>query len=352
MLPQAVSDGDDLRSVLRVMGRVDQHDGWHIQRCYVYASPAHHERVGQSRCRVMFGEAVVRLGTVLGNLHHMLDTILTASSRQADYLASGVGVGVKRKPSSPCPLAVRRPPVVRRYSDQTERRTPMRRYLGLIPRDESFFELFERQAAVLRECLPILAAMRQADAVDPHWAIAMQTIEQRGDQLTSSIIRKAEQTFITPLDREDILALTVAMDDVLDFIEEFTIKLVDYRLTPDEALKAFLDLVSMAVSYTADGIMLLRDLKSLEELRAQMKACEHRADDLERAIIKESYELPIAEIANQRETKAITADDLQRVFMLYTDKRKRREIAELSEASVDACERVFHVLRNVYLKEL
>jgi len=228
----------------------------------------------------------------------------------------------------------------------------MRRKFGLIPRDESFIELLEHQADVLRECLPILAAMCEADSVDPHWAMAMQTIEQRGDQLTSSIIRKAEQTFITPLDREDILALTVAMDDVLDFIEEFTIKLVDYRLTPDEALKAFFELVSMAVTYTADGIVRLRDLKSLEELRAQMKECEHRADDLERAIIKESYELPIAEIAKERETKPVTADDLQRLFTLYIDKRKRREIAELSEASVDACERVFHVLRNVYLKEL
>ena len=83
-----------------------------------------------------------------------------------------------------------------------------------------------------------------------------------------------------------------------------------------------------------------------------MKDCEHRADDLERAIIKDSYELPIAEIARERDVRGITADDLQYLFTLYINKRKRREIAELSEAAVDACERVFHVLRNVYLKEL
>jgi uncharacterized protein Yka (UPF0111/DUF47 family) len=228
----------------------------------------------------------------------------------------------------------------------------MRRKFGLIPRDESFFELFEQQAAVLRECLPIVAEMRQTAVVDPHWAKAMQAIEQRADQLTSSIIRKTEQTFITPLDREDILALAVAVDDVLDFIEEFTIKLVDYRLAPDDALKTFFELVAMAVTYVADGIVRLRDLQSLEELRAHMKECEHRADDLERAIIKDSYELPIAEIVKQGKEESITADDLQCLFTLYIDKRKRREIAELSEAAVDACERVFHVLRNVYLKEI
>jgi hypothetical protein len=144
----------------------------------------------------------------------------------------------------------------------------------------------------------------------------------------------------------------VAVDDVLDFIEELTVKLVDYRLSPDEALKAFFELVSLAVTYAADGIVRLRDLQSLEELRAQMKDCEHLADDLERAIIKESYELPIATIREGGEGSVITMDDLQRVFALYIDKRKRRELAELSEAAVDACERVFHVLRNVYLKEL
>jgi uncharacterized protein len=228
----------------------------------------------------------------------------------------------------------------------------MPRRFGLLPRDESFFDLFEQQATVLRECLPLMTAMRKADIVDLQWAMTVQGIEQRGDQLTSSIIRKAEQTFVTPLDREDILALAVAVDDVLDFVEELTIKLVDYCLTPDETLKAFFELVSMAVTYTADGIVRLRDLQSIEDLRAQMKECEHRADDLERLIIKESYELPIAEIVKHREGGTITGDDLQRLFTLYIDKRKRREIAELSESAVDACERVFHVLRNVYLKEI
>jgi uncharacterized protein Yka (UPF0111/DUF47 family) len=228
----------------------------------------------------------------------------------------------------------------------------MRRTFGLLPRDESIFELFEQQAVVLRECLPILTAMRKADAVDPSWAVAMQAIEQHGDRLTSSLISKTEQTFITPLDREDILALAVAVDDVLDFIEEFIIKLVDYQLLPDEALKTFFELVSMAVTYIAEGVVRLRGLQSLDELRAKMKECEHRADELERMIIKESYEVTIAAIAKDGEARPITAGDLQRIFTSYNDKRKHREIAELSEAAIDACERVFHVLRNVYLKEL
>jgi uncharacterized protein len=228
----------------------------------------------------------------------------------------------------------------------------MRRKFRLIPREESFFDLFERQAEVIRECLPILTAMREAPKVDPRWAITMQAIEQRADQLTASLIRKAERTFITPLDREDILALAVAMDDVLDLIEEFAIKLVDYQLLPDDALKTFFDLVALAVTYMADGIVCLRTFQSIDELRSKMKECEHHADELIRTTIQKSYEIVISDLMTGAESNAITAEDLQRIFDAYTDKRKRREIAELAEAAVDACERVFHVLRNVYLKEL
>jgi hypothetical protein len=108
----------------------------------------------------------------------------------------------------------------------------------------------------------------------------------------------------------------------------------------------------MAVTYIGDGIVCLRTFQSIDELRSKMKECEHRADALIRTTIQKSYEIIIADLITGAESSALTAEDLQRIFDAYTDKRKRREIAELAEAAVDACERVFHVLRNVYLKEL
>lgn len=228
----------------------------------------------------------------------------------------------------------------------------MKRKFGLIPRAEGFFDLFERQAVVLRECVPILAAVRDAFAIDPQWAVDIERIEQRGDALTASIIKQAEQTFITPIDREDIYALAAAIDDVIDFVEELIIKLVDYKFIPDDALRKFVDYVAMGVTYTADGIIRLRKLQTIDTLRVQMKECEHSADALVRTMIKESYDIVIADIVKEAEFRTITADDVQNIFDAYNYKRKRREIAELSEAAVDACERVFHVFRNIYLKEL
>jgi uncharacterized protein Yka (UPF0111/DUF47 family) len=228
----------------------------------------------------------------------------------------------------------------------------MRRRLGLIPRDESFFALFEKQAEVVRECLPILGAMRTTLAVDPQWAIAIEKIEQRCDSFTATIIRQAEKTFITPIDREDIYYLASAIDDVIDFIEELIIKLVDYKLVPDAALREFFELVSMGVTYISEGVLGLRKFQPMSDLRAKMKECEHRADALVRTLIRESYEIVIADIVKEVEFRTLMAADVQTIFDAYNDRRKRREIAELSEAAVDACERVFHILGNVYLKEM
>ena len=127
---------------------------------------------------------------------------------------------------------------------------------------------------------------------------------------------------------------------------------MDYKFIPDEALRKFVDYVAMGVTYTADGIIRLRKLQTIDTLRVQMKECEHSADALVRTLIKESYDIVIADIVKEAEFRTITADDVQNIFDAYNYKRKRREIAELSEASVDACERVFHVFRNIYLKEL
>src|SRR5262245_6370047 len=137
--------------------------------------------------------------------------------------------------------------------------------IEFIPWEESFFDLFEEQAAVARDCLPILGAMHEAGAIDPQWAKAMEAIEQRGDRLVSSLIQKAEQTFITSVDRQDILALAIAIDDMLDLIEEFTVKLVDYDLRPDGALNAFFELVAQAVTCMTEGIIHLRTFHAIEE---------------------------------------------------------------------------------------
>ena len=60
--------------------------------------------------------------------------------------------------------------------------------------------------------------------------------EQEGDRITHDIIRRLNQTFVTPIDREDIYALSSALDDVVDFTEEVADYLGLYKIeAPDVA---------------------------------------------------------------------------------------------------------------------
>ena len=54
--------------------------------------------------------------------------------------------------------------------------------------------------------------------------------EQEGDRITHDIIQRLNQTFVTPFDREDIIALASALDDIVDFIEEVADFLGLYRI--------------------------------------------------------------------------------------------------------------------------
>jgi ATP-dependent RNA circularization protein (DNA/RNA ligase family) len=68
--------------------------------------------------------------------------------------------------------------------------------------------------------------------------------------------------------------------------------------------------VRLASGSTAEGVVRFRGLQSLDELRSKIQECEQRADELGRAIIKEGYEVAVAEIAKEREARAIMAGGL------------------------------------------
>ena len=54
--------------------------------------------------------------------------------------------------------------------------------------------------------------------------------EQEGDRITHDIIRRLNETFVTPIDREDIYALASALDDVVDYTEEVADYLGLYKI--------------------------------------------------------------------------------------------------------------------------
>jgi predicted phosphate transport protein (TIGR00153 family) len=100
----------------------------------------------------------------------------------------------------------------------------------LVPKDESFYDLFERLTGVLVTASGVLVeAMSRAEAMAEH-AKRLERLEHDGDQITHDIIARLNRTFITPLDREDIHRLATALDDVLDLMEAATERFILYKV--------------------------------------------------------------------------------------------------------------------------
>src|SRR6059058_4295824 len=105
--------------------------------------------------------------------------------------------------------------------------------MNLLPREEKFFALFLKQVENISEASRLLLAGAKAGNSKLAEAGAqIKALESAGDTITHDIFTRLNQTFITPLDPEDIQALSVSLDNVLDGIEDAAHRMVAYQLEP------------------------------------------------------------------------------------------------------------------------
>src|SRR5947209_18917311 len=107
----------------------------------------------------------------------------------------------------------------------------------LLPRSAKFFDSFAEMVTNLAEGASLLKRILD-DFQDVEASVQkLKDIEHRGDDMIHNVLTKLNQTFITPLDREDIYRLASSLDDVLDFVYAPAVRLVRFttRSTPPEA---------------------------------------------------------------------------------------------------------------------
>ena len=90
----------------------------------------------------------------------------------------------------------------------------------LIPREEAFFDDFVEMAALILAAARLLEQMVASDRPVLERATEINAIENHCDTLTQQVVKRLHRTFVTPIDREDIHALALALDDVTDAIDD------------------------------------------------------------------------------------------------------------------------------------
>jgi len=88
------------------------------------------------------------------------------------------------------------------------------------PRDRVYFELFEEAGQNMLRSSSLLYELLRTYPDAKQLAAEILDLEHEGDRITHDIIHRLNQTFVTPIDREDIYQLASVLDDVVDYVEE------------------------------------------------------------------------------------------------------------------------------------
>ena len=199
----------------------------------------------------------------------------------------------------------------------------------LLPHEEDFYVLFQRQAENIVAGAAAFTRMLEHYDDIPAQVQKIKALEHSGDELTHQIFRKLNQTFVTPFDREDIHQLCSTMDDVIDLIDAAASRFILYRI--DRVRPGTVELSKVLTLATM-------------ELSAAVHAISSSDQAVQRVI-----EINRLENESDRICRTLIAQ------LFYDEKDpvqiiKWKEIFEVVETAVDKCEDVSNVIESIILK--
>jgi len=209
----------------------------------------------------------------------------------------------------------------------------MRLLRFLMPKEEKFVDLFCEHSKLIVAAADALAAMMAADEKDrPARGREVSALEKQADSITQQTIVALHRAFITPFDRSDILALSKALDDAVDLIEEVVLGAELYQVVEfDQHMRDLTEMIRETGKLVAEVMPLLKNLSvnaaRINGLCEQISKIEGRADEVLRAAI--------SDLVAQR-PDAITFFG-------------RKEVYELLEEVTDSCDDVADVIQGLVL---
>jgi len=198
------------------------------------------------------------------------------------------------------------------------------------PVETTFYELFTEMANHLVLGADLLAQMLDTGTDKKSIGEQMREAEHQADETTHKIIKRANSTFITPFDREDIYRLASSLDDVMDFMEE-TVDLVGlYELGDLPAdFAPQVEVLQRATQLTAEAMPRLRTMKDLDEYWIEINRLENQGDRSYRRIVANLFS------GNYKSLEVL----------------KLKDVVDSLEHAIDALESVANTVEQIAVKE-
>ena len=202
--------------------------------------------------------------------------------------------------------------------------------MRLLPREEKFYHLFLKQVDIISEASHLLLeGVRGGNAHMAGAATEIEVLEHRGDEVIHELLTRLNQTFITPLDPEDIHNLSSALDNVLDGVEDTAHRLVSYRIDPvPPAMVQLAEIVASCAKTLKAAFEALENDGPIMEHCIEINRLENEADLIVRSSVVELFDT-----------------EKDPIILI-----KLKEVYEFFEGTIDSCEDVADVLQNVVVK--
>ncbi|TMF91571.1 MAG: DUF47 family protein [Chloroflexi bacterium] len=199
--------------------------------------------------------------------------------------------------------------------------------LSLIPREHRFYELFQRQGALVGETLTELSeALSEGRNRHPR----LRELEHMCDDVTREIYNLTNSTFTTPIEQEDILLLAHGLDQVVDLAEEVSDKIDLYKVESiTDSAKQFGECLAKAGIELAKAVDRLEDFKGIDAVLQEIHRLENDGDSITRFALQRLFEM-------NHKTPA--------------DVIKWKDLYSLLESTLDECESVAEIIETIAIK--
>ena len=199
----------------------------------------------------------------------------------------------------------------------------------LVPRDRHYFDLFSEAAGNVLRAAELLDQMLTTFPDHGDLARDILICEQEGDRITHDIIRRLNETFVTPIDREDILALASALDDIVDYTEEVADYLGLYKIdAPMDQSLALARVLRDCCRQLFEAMPRLRGFKDMSHYIIEVHRLENDGDRI------------------TREAMAALFDNGVDPMVVI----RWKDIFERLESAIDATEHAANILEGIVIK--
>ena len=200
---------------------------------------------------------------------------------------------------------------------------------SLAPREEKFFDMFERSVDTVLEGVRLFKDMMDQYENVEEKARRIKEVENNGDHNTHEIVEKLNRSFVTPIDRDDIHALNSQLDDILDSVEAMASRFIMFNIkevTPE--MRSFAQLLLQAAEEISKAIHSLKKLDNLMSFCREVKRLENLGDDLSRKVIADLFR-------NEK-------NPIQIIIL--------KEMYGRMETAMDKCEDVANIIEAIVVK--